>query len=60
MERRIDWEKYRRLKRNASKILQLDYEDFVRVLVEDYGVDANSEAFSAAVRVWKDVHGVAR
>ena len=60
MERRIDWEKYRRLKRNASKILQLDYEDFVRVLVEDYGVDPSSKVFSVAVRVWKDVHGVAR
>jgi hypothetical protein len=58
MERRIDWDKYQRLKRNADKILQLDYEDFVRLLVEDYGVERDSEVFNAAVRIWKELRGV--
>lgn len=56
--KRFNWERYNRLKRDATELLQMDYEDFVRVLVQDYGVDKESEAFEQATRLWKQTRGL--
>ena len=57
-KKKTDWAKYRGLKKNADKILQLDYEDFVKVLTEDYEVGRDSDAFQKAITIWKRMRGL--
>ena len=44
--------------RRGEKLLQLDYEDFQKILLNDFKINKNSELFDSAIKLWLRKRGL--